>query len=554
MSLSRMGAALISILESHPEIAMQLVDGDASKLSFGSNKKMEWRCQYDHPSWIASVQRRTRGDGCPYCSGRLPVVGVNDLATLNPIVASELLDQSLGTQLTQYSGRSVMWLCSSGHIWEAKVFTRTHGHGCQQCHLQKLAAVVGVSDLATTHPDLAAELKEKSLATRLTKGQRLSVDWVCENGHEWTASVCSRSRGHGCPECSVSGYHNDSDGARLYLILPPGNHPIGYGKTHSEYRYDHAMSHAYSGCKPLAYASGSGSSVTDAENELRSMAGTPVGKIKRIRREALERSMDSIDIWEAAALNHGLEITWIIDRESIVLGRPVVTRVHSPRTHCGCTDDGLGRHDSMNRCCTSARSESDSIIADSHYLHRAATGTVHCFTWNQNGKIAAIMNLGTGSGPRGASSLTTYSGIVGLEITRLWASPELEISLSSFVSRCLNAIKYPAFIFSYADSAEGHTGGIYRACSFNYAGWSDMDRARPLRRKRDDRTPFCDWPEISAKHRYWKLIGVKGKRRADALEAAGWPCFDAALLGFSPILGHRRVRQKESSRFLRTCT
>lgn len=35
-----------------------------------------------------------------------------------------------------------------------------------------------------------------------TRGSFKKVWWVCEDGHEWIARVCNRTRGTGCPVCS----------------------------------------------------------------------------------------------------------------------------------------------------------------------------------------------------------------------------------------------------------------------------------------------------------------------------------------------------------------
>jgi hypothetical protein len=37
----------------------------------------------------------------------------------------------------------------------------------------------------------------------------------------------------------------------------------------------------------------------------------------------------------------------------------------------------------------------------------------------------------------------------------------------------------PRIVLSYADTAAGHMGYVYRACNFFYGGWTDMDRKTP---------------------------------------------------------------------------
>jgi len=446
--------------------------------------------------------------------------------------------------LRRGSHKKVEWRCSNNHTWAETVGNRIHNnYGCPFCSGNQVKQ--GFNDLATTHPEIASQLTNRSIASVVSKGSDTRCEWICDLGHRWVAPVSSRTKGHGCAVCFGFGYRQDEQEARLYLILPPGKHPIGYGKVHSEQRYDLAMTTSYDGCQPLAYAVGTGRSVSDAETCLNTIKGRPIGKIERLQRESLERSQPSIDLWEQVAMANGLEVVWMVDRASIILEEVVKPRVHAELDFCGCRMDGLNRHDSISSCCKRARNEATTILAGNHYLGTGPGGTIHCFTWRVDGEVRAIMTLGTGSNSRNGKSLATYSGIRALELTRLWASPDLDMALSSFIARCFDAITYPLFVYSYADASEGHTGGIYRACSFNYAGWSDMTRSKPLRRQPDKSTPFTDWPVVSAKHRYWKLIGLKGRRYTDALEAAGWPSYDPKILGFAPSDSHRRATRAE---------
>ena len=526
-----------------PDLAAQLVDQSwATKVTAGSAIVLQWMCEDGHV-WEAPVDRRSgKQGGCPYCCNQKVTTGKTDLMTTHPDLARQLVDIADALTVSAGSGKKLEWQCGNGHRWFAVVGSRSNGNGCPKCSGHRIE--VGETDLLTTHPELAAQLVDQELATVISRGSNLRAKWVCSSGHQWNAAVSSRTIGHDCPTCFGTGYRQDEQEARLYLILPPGKHPIGYGKVHSEQRYDYAMSVSYEGCQPLAYAVGTGRSVSDAETCLNMIKGRPTGKIERLQRESLERSHASINLWEQAAMANGLEIVWLVDRTSIVL-EEVKPRLHAELDFCGCKMDGLNRHDSILPCCKQARREATTILAANHYLGSGPTTTIHYFTWRINGRIKAIMTLGTGSNSRNGKSLSTYSGIRSLELTRLWASPDLGITLSSFVSKCLDTITYPLFVYSYADASKGHTGGIYRACSFNYAGWSDMLRSKPLRRQPDKSTPFADWPILSAKHRYWKLIGLKGTRRADALEAAGWPTYDPRILGFAPPDSHRRASRQE---------
>ena len=61
------------------------------------------------------------------------------------------------------------------------------------------------NSLSVVHPELIVEWSKKNeiKPTEVTIGSHKKVIWKCRLGHEWTASVKSRSiNGSGCPYCS----------------------------------------------------------------------------------------------------------------------------------------------------------------------------------------------------------------------------------------------------------------------------------------------------------------------------------------------------------------
>ena len=106
--------------------------------------------------------------------------------------------------VTNGSHKKVWWRCEKGHSWQAVVKSRTMGAGCPVCAGRLL--VPGVNDLATVHPELAAQwhpTKNGALCpTDVMHGTHLKVWWRCEKGHEWQATVRSRTIGNGCPACA----------------------------------------------------------------------------------------------------------------------------------------------------------------------------------------------------------------------------------------------------------------------------------------------------------------------------------------------------------------
>lgn len=170
-----------------------------------SNKKVWWRCQKRH-EWQTSVGHRSRGQGCPYCSGH-KVDRDNCLATKKPSLACEWhftkngsltpIDVSLG------SGRKVWWQCKKGHEWKAFINNRSKGIGCPYCSNK---AACEDNCLATKNPELAKEwhpIKNGPLTPRdVLPSSNKKVWWRCKKGHEWITFVNNRSAGKSCPYCA----------------------------------------------------------------------------------------------------------------------------------------------------------------------------------------------------------------------------------------------------------------------------------------------------------------------------------------------------------------
>lgn len=104
------------------------------------NKPVWWICDKCNHSWPSSPNNRSKGSGCPCCSGRVPQVGVNDLKTVNPDLAAEWnYEKNNGKRPEEFlpgSGKSVWWKCSiCGYEWEAVIRDRNKGiKRCKNCH------------------------------------------------------------------------------------------------------------------------------------------------------------------------------------------------------------------------------------------------------------------------------------------------------------------------------------------------------------------------------------------------------------------------------------
>ena len=189
----------------------------------GSNKTAWWICNKGH-SWKAIIYNRSKGKGCPYCSGHLAIIGENDLLTISPQLCSEW-DYKKNANLRPEnfkpsSGKSVWWICQYGHSWRGRIQHRYNGSGCPYCSGR--LAIPGKTDLSTIFPGIAKEwdyLKNSPLTPIDVKPKsKKAVWWKCNLGHEYLSTISERTRGNGCPYCSnckvLKGYND------LETIMP----------------------------------------------------------------------------------------------------------------------------------------------------------------------------------------------------------------------------------------------------------------------------------------------------------------------------------------------
>ena len=191
----------------------------------GSGKQVWWKCQYGHEWQAIIVNRTTHKRGCPYCARRLPIQKENDLGTINPKLANEWNASKNGLlvpeQVLPGSHKKVWWKCEHGHEWKAQIKSRVSGNGCPYCANQKV--LVGYNDLSTTNPSIAAEWCNSKngelLPQNVTAGSTKKVWWQCSKGHEWNASITSRSHmKSGCPICAAESQTSFPEQAILYYM------------------------------------------------------------------------------------------------------------------------------------------------------------------------------------------------------------------------------------------------------------------------------------------------------------------------------------------------
>ncbi len=185
-----------------------------------SNKKVWWICEKGH-EWEAFIYTRTKGIGCPYCSGRLATHN-NNLKKLRSDLADEwhpTKNKNITPEdVTPFSHKTVWWLCKKGHEWQSTVANRANARACPFCLGRRVS---NNNNLAFLYPELISEwhpVKNGLLKPQnITPGSGKKVWWKCSMGHEWKAAIYSRVRGNGCPYCAGK-LATESD--NLYSTFP----------------------------------------------------------------------------------------------------------------------------------------------------------------------------------------------------------------------------------------------------------------------------------------------------------------------------------------------
>jgi len=202
----------------HPKLALEADGWDPTTVIASSEQKFKWQCSKGHSYSSVLSSRAYAGNGCPVCTNRIVVPGINDLASTHPNIAIEAdgwdpSTVSFGNETKQ------QWKCPLDHKYLISPNSRTSKlSGCPICANQILLS--GFNDLATKFPLIAKEAVGWD-PTKVIAGSRRKQKWKCPEGHTYFASQDSRtSKGTGCPSCTEFGYDPNKDGYLYFLQHP----------------------------------------------------------------------------------------------------------------------------------------------------------------------------------------------------------------------------------------------------------------------------------------------------------------------------------------------
>lgn len=177
-----------------------------------------------------------------------------------------------------------------------------------------------------------------------------------------------------------------------------------------------------------------------------------------------------------------------------------------------------------------------SVVVERHYLHRKPPISFSFGLFDATGNVVGVVTFGIPASRHMVIGACKDDPGSVLELNRLWVEDGHPKNTASwFVSRALAGMP-PRIVLSYADTAVGHIGYVYRALNFHYAGWTDMERKTPRfdyivpgRHSRDafrkGEVRYTKKVRRQPKIKYWITTGSRRQRKKLEL-LCGWPKLD----------------------------
>lgn len=175
---------------------------------YKSRSKVWWKCGKCNSDYETSVVSRiVKNTACPYCAGK-KANKTNSLEAMYPQLTLEWHPTKnlplLANEITPGSKKSVWWLCSKNHEWEAPPTSRTgKNSGCPYCSNKKV--LIGYNDMWTTNKEMASLLLNPEDGYLYTEVSGKKANWKCPDcqyviNNKKIANVYNS--GLYCPKCS----------------------------------------------------------------------------------------------------------------------------------------------------------------------------------------------------------------------------------------------------------------------------------------------------------------------------------------------------------------
>ena len=192
-------SAKLPLSKTHPKLAKEAYGWDPKQYTFGSAKKLSWKCSRQHIYEAVINNRTNRKSGCPFCSNQKVLSGFNDLQIKYPKHAK--FARNFDAKMTLCGTNKVyQWICPLGHSWREQVnwFVK-RSPICKTCAGLKIKS--GFNDLKTKFPDIAKEAHGWN-PSKVLPNEKNKYTWICKKKHKWSATPSNRTKKNtGCPYC-----------------------------------------------------------------------------------------------------------------------------------------------------------------------------------------------------------------------------------------------------------------------------------------------------------------------------------------------------------------
>jgi len=187
-----------------------------------SHQIVWWHCEKCELSYNTAVASRDNADSCPYCHGKIPIVGKTDFASVHPELLCEYDFEKNGSLTPQsvVAGchRFAWWYCRKhNYHWQASFDARHSGVGkCKYC--SGIIPIPGETDAMTITPELQSEWDEIRNADYDFRSLKPFCNtkfwWKCGKCRfSWQSTIGARTGGSQCPRC------NGKISARSRLVM-----------------------------------------------------------------------------------------------------------------------------------------------------------------------------------------------------------------------------------------------------------------------------------------------------------------------------------------------
>lgn len=160
--------------------------------------KTTWVCAEGHTFQSRYSDIRS-GCGCPICANKARSEHFRHKPEDYHALASAIGYRWLGDLPPSVNDKTA-WQCPQGHIFEMWYANLKTGQRCPTCKPTRLRQ--HFQHKADAYHILAQTRGFQWVGTELPNNTKGVTDWICDNGHGFSATYISMAHGNNCPHCS----------------------------------------------------------------------------------------------------------------------------------------------------------------------------------------------------------------------------------------------------------------------------------------------------------------------------------------------------------------